>query len=236
MGSAIGVGAHQQWSPKVDGNHRRPSAIENSNLHRRWVLIRRTENSNQNEEKEVVALEEAKPLFLHFNGGRADQRQADRKREEKDDGRGEKMEQIEDRRQLLATKGRRQEASFGDLNSYPVVLEEAKPLFLHSNFYFHRFRNSCGVGEGKNLCFSVALEEAKPLFLHFNGGQADRRQADRKREEKDDGRGEKMEQIGDRRQLLATKGRRQEASFGDLVFRFSLVSCLIKEEGKNSKM
>ncbi|KAK0601657.1 hypothetical protein LWI29_026148 [Acer saccharum] len=35
----------------------------------------------------LVALEEAKPLFLHFNGGRADQR-----REEKDDGRGEKME------------------------------------------------------------------------------------------------------------------------------------------------
>ncbi|KAK0584267.1 hypothetical protein LWI29_010285 [Acer saccharum] len=95
--------------------------------------------------------------------------------------------------------------------------------------------NSCGVGEGKNLCFSVALEEAKPLFLYFNGGRADQRQADRKREEKDDGRGEKMEQIRDRRQLLATKGRRQEALFGDLVFRFSLVSCLIEEEGKNSK-
>ncbi|KAK0595359.1 hypothetical protein LWI29_005892 [Acer saccharum] len=86
------------------------------------------------------------------------------------------------------------------------------------------------------LSWQVALEEAKPLFLHFNGGQADRRQADRKREEKDDGRGEKMKQIGDRRQLLATKGRRQEASFGDLVFRFSLVSCLIEEEGKNSMM
>ncbi|KAK1593020.1 hypothetical protein Q3G72_034499 [Acer saccharum] len=82
----------------------------------------------------------------------------------------------------------------------------------------------------------LALEEAKPLFLHFNGGRADRRQADQKREEKDDGRGEKMEQIGDRRQLLVTKGRWQEASFGDLVFRFSLVSCLIEEEGKNSKM
>ncbi|KAK1589171.1 hypothetical protein Q3G72_031181 [Acer saccharum] len=115
-----------------------------------------------------------------------------------------------------------------------LVLEEAKPLFLHSNFYFHRFRNSCGVGGGKNLCFLVALEEAKPRFLHFNGGRADRRQVDRKREEKDDGRGEKMKQIEDRRQLSATEGRRQEASFGDLVFRFRIVSCLIEEEGKNS--
>ncbi|KAK1577178.1 hypothetical protein Q3G72_019594 [Acer saccharum] len=39
------------------------------------------------------------------------------------------------------------------------------------------------------LSWQVALEEAKPLFLHFNGGRADRRQVDRKREEKDDGRG-----------------------------------------------
>ncbi|KAK4848099.1 hypothetical protein QYF36_009325 [Acer negundo] len=50
-------------------------------------------------------------------------------------------------------------------NSYPVALEEAKPLFLHSSFYFHRFRNSCGIGGGKTSIFQWRLKRQNLCFF-----------------------------------------------------------------------
>ncbi|KAK0596038.1 hypothetical protein LWI29_012211 [Acer saccharum] len=94
--------------------------------------------------------------------------------------------------------GAKEEESLIQANSRIKFLKFTNILLLIKGM------NSCGVGGGKNLFFS-GVGRGKTSVSSLQWWTRDRRQADRKREKKDDGRGEKMEQIGDQLQLSVIK-------------------------------